>query len=210
MKVSAGEACKQTRPIPYQESLPNLPRNITVNQPSLNLDSRQSLKKKRLLLVDANPGKCALRVEIMEKAGLDVDCASDIIAARVHWRAHSYNLVLIDLRHDAKSAAEFCAEIKTDSPRQVIAFLVGKPAYLSPSPHPELPAETDPSEGWTGKVRMLLDRECNAPPVRGGFQEAVWRMSANRSLNDHRQKKTSALSFGEAVRRVQSEHGVAS
>ncbi len=57
---------------------------------------------------------------------------------------------------------------------------------------------------------MLLDKECSAPPVRGGFQEAVWRMSANRSLNDTRQKKTSALSFGEAVRRLQSKQGLAS
>jgi CheY-like chemotaxis protein len=181
-----------------------------VNELSLNIDTRQSLKKKRLLLVDANPGKCALRVKIMGAAGLNVDCASDTIAARVLWRANSYNLVLIDLRHDAESAAVFCAEIKTDSPRQVVAFLVGKPAYLSSSQQPELPAETAPSEGWTEKVAMLLERECSAAPVQGGFQEAVWRMSAKRSLNDPRQKKTSATSFGEAVRRIQSRHGVAS
>jgi CheY-like chemotaxis protein len=181
-----------------------------VNPQSLNLDSRQPLTKKRLLLVDANPGKRALRVKIMGKAGMDVDCASDTIAARVLWRANSYGLVLIDLRHDAESAAEFCAEIKTDSPRQAVAFLVGKPAYLSPSQQPELPMGTDPSEGWTEKVTMLLDKECSAPPVRGGFQEAVWRMSANRSLNDTRQKKTSSLSFGEAVRLIQSKHGLAS
>jgi CheY-like chemotaxis protein len=195
----------------YQESLlPNLPRDIIVNQPSLNPGTRQSLKKKRLLLVDANPGKSALRIKIMGAAGLNVDCASDTVAARALWRANSYNLVLIDLRHDAESAAVFCAEIKTDSPRQVVAFLVGKPAYLSPSPHPELPAETDPSDGWTERVTTLLERECSAAPVRGGFQEAVWRMSANRSLNGPRQKKTSATSFGEAVRRIQSRHGVPS
>ena len=146
----------------------------------------------------------------MGKAGMDVDCACDTIAARVLWRANSYHLVLIDLRNDAESAAEFCAEIKTDSPRQVVAFLVGKPAYLSPSQQPELSAETAPSEGWSEKVTMLLDRECNTPPVRGGFQEAVWRMSANRSLHDTRQKKTSSLSFGEAVRRLQSKEGLAS
>jgi len=181
-----------------------------LDQPSPNLDSRHSLRKNRLLLVDANPGKSALRVKIMGKAGIEVDCASDAIAARVLWRANSYNLVLIDLRNDAESAADFCAEIKTDSPRQAVAFLVGKPAYLSSSQQPDPPAESDPSENWTGKVTMLLERECNAPPVRGGFQEAVWRMSANRSLHDHRQKKTTALSFGEAVRRVQSRHGVAS
>jgi DNA-binding response OmpR family regulator len=50
----------------------------------------------------------------MGESGLDVDCTSDTIAARVLWRANSYHLVLIDLRHDAQGAADFCAEVKTD------------------------------------------------------------------------------------------------
>jgi CheY-like chemotaxis protein len=177
-----------------------------VNQPSLDSNAGQSLKKKRLLLVDANAGKRAVRVEILGKAGLDVDSAGDTTAARALWRANSYNLVLIDFRHDAKSGAEFCAEIKADSPGQVIEFLVGKPAYLSSCPNPEL----DPAapSGWSEKAAMLLTRDCSPTQVRGGFLEATLRMSAKRSLNDWR--KPSAQSFGEAVRRAQNGDRVAS
>lgn len=179
-------------------------------QSSSNLTSGQPPKKKRLLLIDANAGKSALRVEIMGKAGFDVDCASDTSAARVLWHANSYHLVLIDLRHDVQGAEDFCAEIKSDSPRQAVAFLVGKPAYLSASPNPELSSEPVPLPGEAAeKITLLLANHGSAPPVRDSFSEALGRMSAKRSLYDSRPKKTSAQSFGEAVRRVQNEDRVA-
>lgn len=182
-----------------------------MNQPSSDLASRQPLTKRKLLLIDANAGKCALRARIMGKAGLDVDCAGNTSAARVLWHANSYHLVLIDLPHDAQGAAEFCAEIKTDSPRQAVAFLVGKPAYLSSSPNLELTSEPLPLPGEQEKVTMLLAGNGSALPVRGGFLEAVWRMSiAKRSLNDPRVKKTSVQSFGEAVRLIESQDRMAS
>jgi CheY-like chemotaxis protein len=181
-----------------------------VNQPSADLAARPPLTRKKLLLVDANAGKRALWVKIMGKAGLDVDCASDTSAARLLWRNNSYHLVLIDLRHDTQGAAEFCAEIKTDSPRQVVAFLVGKPAYLSSSPNLELDSEPVAPSGWGQQAAMLLTRDCSAAAVRGGFLEATLRMAAKRSPNDPRPKRTSAESFGEAVRRVQSGNWVAS
>ena len=170
----------------------------------------QAPKKKRLLLVDANAGICAVRVNALGKAGLDVDCASDAAAARVLWRANSYSLVLIDLRHDGNSAAEFCAEIKADSPSQVVAFLVGKPAYLSFSPSPEVDSEAAAPSAWSQKAAMLLTRDCSAAPVQGGFLEATLRMAAKRSLTKTRTEKTSAASFGDAVRRVQGGDRLAS
>lgn len=182
-----------------------------MNQLSSNLASRQPLTKKKLLLVDANVGKRALRVKIMGEAGLDVDCAGDTSAARLLWRNNAYHLVLIDLRHDAQGAGDFCAEIKTDSPRQVVAFLVGKPGYLSSSPNPELDSEPAAPFGWGEKAAMLLTRDCSAASVRGGFLEATLRMAARRWRNDRRPpKKTSAQSFGEAVRLIESNDRVAS
>jgi CheY-like chemotaxis protein len=182
-----------------------------VDQPSRNLASDQVPKKKRLLLVDANDGTRELRVEIMGKAGLEVDSARDTMAARTLWRANSYNLVLIDLRHDALGAAEFGAEIKTDSPQQVVAFLVCKPGYVSSSPNPQLDLEPTLS-GWAGKAAMLLSRDCSATPMRGGFLEATLRMRAKRSLKPPKPqaKKTSAQSFGDAVRLAESKGQVSS
>jgi CheY-like chemotaxis protein len=181
-----------------------------VNQLSSNLAFRQPLTKKKLLLVDANAGKCALRAKIMGKAGLDVDCAGDTSAARLLWHNNAYNLVLIDLQHDTQGATDFCAEIKTDSPRQVVAFLVGKPGYLSSSPNPELDSELAAPSGWVEKAAMLLTRDCSAASVRGGFLEATLRMAAKRSRNDSRPQKTSSQSFGEAVRLIESKDRVAS
>ena len=182
-----------------------------MNQPAPNLASDRPPEKKRLLLLDADAGQCALRVKIMGKVGINVDCASDTSAARVLWQANSYHLVLIDLRRDPQGAAEFCAEIKTDSPRQAVAFLVGKPGYLSSSPNPELIVEALPSSETEQKVTMrLASNGGSAPLVRGGFSEAIWRMSlARQSLNDPRTKKTTAQSFGEAVRLAESKERLA-
>ena len=168
-------------------------------------------EKKRLLLVDADAGQSAVRVQIMGEAGMLVDCAADTTAARVLWRTNSYHLVLIDFRHDAQGAAEFGAEIKTDSPRQAVAFLVGKPGYLSSSPNPELIVEALPSSETEQKVTMRLPGNGGrAPLARGGFSEAIWRMSlARQSLNDPRTKKTTAQSFGEAVRLAESKERLA-
>ena len=180
-----------------------------MNPPNSELTSRQPLTKKKLLLVDANAGKRALRVKIMGEAGLEVDGAADTNAARQLWHNHCYHLVLIDLQHDAQGAAEFCAEIKTDSPRQAVAFLVGKPAYLSSSPNPELDSAPAAPLGWREKAAMLLTRDCSAAAVRGGFLEATLRMAARRSRNDSRPQKASSQSFGEAVRLIESKAGVA-
>ena len=182
-----------------------------MNQAAPNSASDRPPEKKRLLLLDADAGQCALRVKIMGKVGINVDCASDTGAARVLWQANSYHLVLIDLRRDPQGAAEFCAEIKTDSPRQAVAFLVGKPGYLSSSPNPELIVEALPSSETEQKVTMRLPGNGGrAPLARGGFSEAIWRMSlARQSLNDPRTKKTTAQSFGEAVRLAESKERVA-
>ena len=176
-----------------------------MQSPTPNLASGQSTEKKRLLLVDANAGQRALRVKIMGDAGMSVDGAGDTSAARVLWRSRSYHLVLIDLRNDVQGAADFCAEIKTDSPSQVVAFLVGKPAYLSSSPNPEVDSQPAVPSDWAEKAAMLLTRDCRTASLRGGFQEATLRMAAQRSRNDSRSMKTSSQSFGAAVRLAESK-----
>jgi len=183
-----------------------------LNQLLPNSTSDRPPEKKRLLLVDTDTGQRSLRVKIMGKVGITVDCAGDASAARLLWHSHSYHLILIDLRDDVQGATDLCAEIKTDSPRQAVAFLVGKPGYLSSSPNPELIAEPLPLPATEGKLTMQLAvNGSSAPPVRGGFSEAIWRMSlAKRSMNDPRPRKTTAQSFGEAVRLAEAKDRAAS
>jgi len=65
-------------------------------------------KKKRVLLVDASPGRRDLRAETMRKLGMNVDCAADITEARSWWRADLYNLVLINMGNDLGNCDRFC------------------------------------------------------------------------------------------------------
>jgi hypothetical protein len=92
------------------------------------------IKRKRVLLVDASPGKRELRAEAMRKLGMNVDCACDIIEARSWWRADLYNLVLIHMDNDLSHRDKFCEDMRGATPPQQIAFLVGKPGYLAESP----------------------------------------------------------------------------
>jgi hypothetical protein len=71
----------------------------------------------------------------MRKLGVDVDCAADIGEARSWWRADLYNLVLINMEYESGSRDRFCEYIRGATPPQQLAFLVGKPGYLSDSPN---------------------------------------------------------------------------
>jgi DNA-binding response OmpR family regulator len=56
-----------------------------------------TVKKKRVLLIDSSHAKRDLRAQVLRKFGMDVDSAADIAEARAWWRPALYNLVLINL-----------------------------------------------------------------------------------------------------------------
>jgi DNA-binding NtrC family response regulator len=93
------------------------------------------LKKKRVLLVDASTTSRELRAETMRKMGVDVDCAADISEARSWWRADLYNLVLMSVENALGHRDKFCADVRSATPPQQLAFLVGKPGYLANLPN---------------------------------------------------------------------------
>ena len=150
------------------------------------------LKKKRVLLVDTSSSKKRdLRAEVMRKLGMDVDCAADISEARSWWRADLYNLVLISSENEQGRRDKFCDDVRDAVPRQQLAFLVGKPEYLSASPTPQGallgPNAIDPQVAE--EVRAALTAEVSvAPPQRWGILEACRRISAVRTAADARSK----------------------
>lgn len=97
-------------------------------------------RKKRVLLVDTSRRTRDLRAEIMRKLGMDVDCAADIGEARSWWRADLYSLVLIDVGNELRRRDEFCDDIRSATPPQQFAFLVGKPGYLADAPNADAAA----------------------------------------------------------------------
>lgn len=104
--------------------------------------SPQSIvKARRVLLVDESGSRRELRAEIMRKLGLEVDCASDISEARSLWRPDLYTLVLMNIDDKLGQRERFCEQARAAKPSQQIAFLVGKPDYLSMAPGlTEIPA----------------------------------------------------------------------
>ena len=92
------------------------------------------LKKKRVLLVDTSRTKRDLRAEVMRRLGMEVDCAADIPEARAWWKADLYDLVLINVEKDGGHRDRFCEDIRSATPRQQLAFFIGKPEYLADAP----------------------------------------------------------------------------
>jgi hypothetical protein len=133
--------------------------------------------------VDASPAKREMRADTMRKLGMDVDTAADIDEARSWWRADLYNLVLINMESEMGHRDRFCEDIRGATPPQQLAFLVGKPAYLSDFPNADGAAVGVGVDVLSDEVQMALPADPSADtPLRWGIMEASRRISAVRSL----------------------------
>jgi hypothetical protein len=114
---------------------------------------------------------------------MEVDCAADILEARSWWKADLYDLVLINAEKDGGHRDRFCEDIRSVTPRQALAFLVGKPEYLADAPNPPEDCGIEPGEerlsGRSGPMPDSMGPEV----VRQywGIMEASRRISAVRS-----------------------------
>jgi len=152
------------------------------------------LKKKRVLLVDTSHAKREMRAEVMRKLGMDVDCAADIAEARSWWRAALYDLVLINMEKSQGHRDRFCDEVRSATPPQRLAFLVGQPEYLADSPNAdeELPAQ-NVDDQIEGSVKVPLSADRGDLTQRWGILEASRRISAVRSASIARIQAMRAL-----------------
>ena len=146
------------------------------------------VKKKRVLLVDTSNAKRELRAEIMRKVGMEVDCAADISEARSWWRADLYDLVLINVEKGSGLRDKFCDDIRSATPRQQLAFLVGKPDYLATIPglDGEAPVVTHFGEALIGDGQSARSIDLAELSQRWGIMEASRRISAVRSASNAR------------------------
>ena len=147
------------------------------------------VKKKRVLLVDTSPRKRDLRAEIMRKLGMEVDCAADISEAHCLWRPDLYDLVLMSAG-DEWTHTKFCAHVRSATPPQQLAYLVGKPDYLADSPDSNgAPPSRDDDEAVVSDVKAALSTDAREGlPLRWGIMEACRRISAVRSVVDARSR----------------------
>jgi CheY-like chemotaxis protein len=138
------------------------------------------IKKKRVLLVDTSQAKRELRAEVMRKFGMDVDCAADVDEARLWWKANFYDLVLINMEKSHEYRDKFCDDIRSATPPQRLAFLVGQPEYLADSPNGDAEAQ-NADDLIVGDMRLALAADLGDPTQRWGILEASRRISAVRS-----------------------------
>jgi CheY-like chemotaxis protein len=150
--------------------------------------------QRKVLLVDTATSTRSLRAKALRDRGLDVVCAGDLAEGRSLWQPNAYGLVLMHLHNDAYHASEFREEIKHDSPKQLVAFFVGRPLFLASAPGPDgVEIERDHREGWTAMVAAILANGCRSIENRGGILEAAMRISAARTCQQAPEKTNDQL-----------------
>jgi len=115
------------------------------------------LEGKTVLLIDRNQPTRDVRARVLQSHGVEVNAAEDLCGARFLWQPNVYDLILLDVRrHLPGEALEFYEQIRTASPKERFAFLVGPPVYLSRTWPGEV-TEIDTSQGqWGATVRRFL------------------------------------------------------
>ena len=153
-----------------------------------------AVKKKRVLLVDTSHAKRDLRAEVLRKLGIDVDSAADIVEARVWWKPALYDLVLINMEKGRGQRDKFCDDVRSATPPQRLAFLVGQPEYLAhlPNADEELVGENG-EENAAIRARSIVAIDPGDTTQRWGILEASRRISAVRSASIARTQAMRAL-----------------
>jgi CheY-like chemotaxis protein len=145
----------------------------------------ETAKKKRVLLIDTSHAKRDLRAEVLRKRGIDVDSAADIAEARAWWKPALYDLVLINMEKGRGQRDKFCDDLRSASPPQRLAFLVGQPEYLSdlPNTDQELGMQSGDEQATIGSAKDIVPGNREDMTQRWGILEASRRISAVRSAS---------------------------
>ena len=168
--------------------------NIPVLPFALSAPIPDAVKKKRVLLIDTSHAKRDLRAEVLRKLGIDVDSAADIVEARVWWRPALYDLVLINMEKGRGQRDKFWDDVRSATPPQRVAFLVGQPEYLADSPNAdeELVGENGDERAVSG-AKSIVAADLGDTTKRWGILEASRRISAVRSASIARTQAMRAL-----------------
>jgi CheY-like chemotaxis protein len=148
-----------------------------------NLGANTVQLKTCALLMDSNPERRALRKKIMALHGVEMIGAGNLEEAALIWHRDRYDMVLIDIRRDYSGALALRNEIKKESPGQIVAFLVGKPDYVSLDPAPDSYVPEQHGAEWGEAMRKAMEQGCESLPQRNGFVEAGFRIASAKRRN---------------------------
>ena len=169
--------------------------NTPLLPPPVSVPLADVVKKKRVLLIDTSHTTRDLRAEVMRKLGIDVDTAADIAEAHSWWKPALYDLVLINMEKGLGQRDKFCDDLRSATPPQRFAFLVGQPAYLAHSPNAddELPANNRDRKAAVDIAKHAVPVDPRGTPQRWGILDASRRISAVRSASIARTQAIRAL-----------------
>ncbi len=121
------------------------------------LRSQPVLAGKTVLLIDRSHPTREARAAVLRSHGIEVQEAESLRTARFLWQPNVFDLILLDVRtHLPGEALEFYEQIRTTSPKERFAFLVGPPVYISRT-WPGEGTEVVASQGqWGATVRRFL------------------------------------------------------
>ncbi|MGH9781938.1 MAG: hypothetical protein ACRD33_08980 [Candidatus Acidiferrales bacterium] len=88
---------------------------------------------KNVLIIDGNEAMQNMRARVLRSHGVHVHSAKTASEAELLWVPDFFDLVLLDVRQRSKEAVEFWRAIRRRHPGQRMYFLIGPPAYLSPT-----------------------------------------------------------------------------
>jgi DNA-binding response OmpR family regulator len=102
-----------------------------------------------------------LRDEVLRVNGYQVESTPETAAARKKLAQKRFDLVMIDLENEQRipEAEEFCAEVKTANPSQLVAFVCNyRVALQTDCPDEVIRSEFNP-EAFVKGVRSLLESQ---------------------------------------------------
>ena len=159
----------------------------------------------RILLMDANAERRALRRRIMLLRGAEVIVAGDLAEAASVWHRDRYDMVLIDIRQDHHGCIAWRDEIKKESPQQFVAFLVGKPGYIALEPSTTSYVAEEHGAQWGDSLRRAVRESCQSLPQRNGFVEVGWRIAMARKMNGSHAASASSDQTPDTLREFSSD-----
>lgn len=124
---------------------------------------------------------------------MDVDCAADITEARIWWRAGLYDLVLINMEKGHGYRDKFCDDVRSATPPQRLAFLVGQPEYLADSANADNEILAQNANDVVGDSKVAPSADRRDSTRSWGILEASRRISAVRSASIARTQAMRAM-----------------
>ena len=117
-------------------------------------------KKKKVLIIDPDPRLGETRCLILQSHGYDADCISNTNTVLSSWIPKIYDLVLVDVQHNADLALAFCSELKGKDSGQLVALMSDHHVWVPPHPCPdEVINRSEGPQRFAEKVKSLLDSE---------------------------------------------------